>query len=487
MASVIIIGGGVSGLVAASYLAKCGINTQLIESGDKLGGCCATTTLDGYTFNDGAMFLAMPGMLQHLFAELGINDAGMPSLRKLVAGQAVRFPDGFEVVLSDGLSVELRQHDKLQSDASMRSDLQKLVSKWEPVLNLFAEDILLKPLSPWQFLLKGWQHLPKLRGSVASELNKMIQNPYLRSTLSGALQYTGVAPEKLPIFSILGVVSMLRDGFFVPEGGMGVISQVLAESARKNGVDITLGKTVKRVLSSNGRVKGVELETGEQLSADAIISSLSGMLTYGRLMEPGAVPRAIQRKVTNAPLSQRAISLQLGLANNLSALSPSVCHNNAALPLMDKQSQALAPQNGDVRWINFSVPTVTLPELAPEGGSVVEMYLSVDPGLSLSDWDEARRDEIVDRNIAALKELYPLDIVAKRVRSPKDFSDQLGLFEGALYGLSPAANPSAQFPHKSPVPGLFHAGQTTYPGFGVATSGLSGLFAAQAVLSEGFK
>jgi phytoene dehydrogenase-like protein len=56
------------------------------------------------------------------------------------------------------------------------------------------------------------------------------------------------------------------------------------------------------------------------------------------------------------------------------------------------------------------------------------------------------------------------------------------LFEGALYGLSPASTPRDQFPHAGAVPGLFLAGQTTYPGYGVGSAMMSGIFAAEALL-----
>ncbi|HZX76641.1 hypothetical protein [Lysobacter sp.] len=55
---------------------------------------------------------------------------------------------------------------------------------------------------------------------------------------------------------------------------------------------------------------------------------------------------------------------------------------------------------------------------------------------------------------------------------------------GALYGLSPTVPPAQQFPHRAPVHELYLAGQTTCPGFGVATSLFSGIFAAEAAPAQ---
>ncbi len=70
-----------------------------------------------------------------------------------------------------------------------------------------------------------------------------------------------------------------------------------------------------------------------------------------------------------------------------------------------------------------------------------------------------------------------------RVRTPRDFSQSLHLYKGALYGLSPIAGPLELFRQSTPVPGLFLAGgQSTYPGYGVSASLMSGIFAAEAVM-----
>ncbi len=58
------------------------------------------------------------------------------------------------------------------------------------------------------------------------------------------------------------------------------------------------------------------------------------------------------------------------------------------------------------------------------------------------------------------------------------------LYRGALYGLSPAARPTELFPRRPPIGGLLLAGQSTYPGYGVGPSMMSGLFAATDLLGR---
>jgi len=45
-----VIGGGMSGLSAGAVLSRTGVGVKLFDARDKLGGCCATTEIGGYTF-----------------------------------------------------------------------------------------------------------------------------------------------------------------------------------------------------------------------------------------------------------------------------------------------------------------------------------------------------------------------------------------------------------------------------------------------------
>src|SRR3989304_7254610 len=131
----------------------------------------------------------------------------------------------------------------------------------------------------------------------------------------------------------------------------------------------------------------------------------------------------------------------------------------------------------------YSVPTVTMPELAPKGTSIIEMFPPIKQDIPLERWDE-EKERVAEVAIKELKKLHNIEVAVKRIRSPKDFTEQMHLYKGAIYGISPAADPKAQFPHSSPIKGLFHAGQSTYPGFGTGLAAMSGIFAAKALIKS---
>jgi phytoene dehydrogenase-like protein len=86
--------------------------------------------------------------------------------------------------------------------------------------------------------------------------------------------------------------------------------------------------------------------------------------------------------------------------------------------------------------------------------------------------------------VERLKGIHRIDIAVRRILSPKEFQNGTHLYSGALYGLSPFASPATMFKYRSPIRALYQAGQTTWPGFGVASAGLSGVMAAEALIRD---
>lgn len=478
--SVAIIGGGVAGLAAAALLSRKGLDVKVFEANSKVGGSCATTNLRGYTFNDGALYLALPSLLDHLFEKLRLDRRSLLPLRKISANQTTSMPDGTRVTIGEGLDIRIDGKHGAAERERLQEELARFMRKWEPVLRLFVDDLLLHPFSLARPIAKGWRHVHKLRGTVASELSACFSDEAARAALSGALLYAGVPPEKMPVLFVIGLVAMFRDGLFLPEGGMGRIPETLSRGLQAHGGEIHLNSGVRRILVRDGRVYGVEVADADSVQVDAVISTVSGMLTFGKLMDPRDVPAAMRRKVQEAKLSHKGYVLQLGLRNEIDVRS----HSHQVLPMMEDQHRVFQPSGDDIRWPIYTVPTVTMPELAPAGGSIVEMFPPIRQDMAADDWSEDRKEEVAERAIDALKRIHEIDIKVRHIVSPKEFQERAHLYRGALYGLSPVGGPRTLYPHRSPVPGLYLGGQTTWPGFGVGPAAMSGIFAAEAVVGS---
>ncbi|TCI11426.1 NAD(P)/FAD-dependent oxidoreductase [Dyella soli] len=474
-----IVGGGVAGLAAGIRLLQQGVRVSLFEANDTLGGCCSTTLVNGFRFNNGAMFVAVPNLLDHAFERLQLHRATVLPMRRINTPQASILPDDTLVTLGDRHHVRVEGKRGEARTVTLLGEIERCLARWNPLLKIFTDDLLTRPMSLPRVFARTWRHLPKLRGSLAGELRRGFSDPQARAALAAVTLYTGLPAERTPAFLIVGLVSMLQDGLYLPEGGMGAITDVLESTFRRLGGQVRTGAPVARIRIEGGRAHGLALASGEVVAADAVVSTTGGMHTFTELVEPSLVPPAMQRRVQRAPLSHRTLGIQLGLRNRLLPPAHSVNH----VPLMEEQSQFLLPQPDGVRWFNYTVPTRPMPDLAPAGGSIVELFGAVDESLPLEAWSDEVRMTAAETYIAALGRYQPLDIATTRLLSPRDYAEHMHLHAGAVYGLSPAARPDQQFPHKTPLAGLFLAGQTTYPGFGVATSMFSGVFAADALLT----
>jgi phytoene desaturase len=476
--TIAVIGGGVAGLAAARRLCLEGATVKLFEANDKLGGCCATTRLDGYTFNDGALFLAFPGMLDQVFGRLNLERATLVPLRRISALQSAVLPDGTSVIFDVEAGVTVKDSGGKDVTAGARKELAGFLQSWDPLLELLAEDILLHPLSLPRFIARAWRQLHLMRGTAGAYLNRAFSHEATRAAMSAALLYTGMPPDGAPAIALLSLAAMFRHGYFIPEGGMGSIPQALGQALRRQGGDIHLQSNVSRILLKSGRVCGIETQGGDVVEVDAVISTTSGMHTFGSLLSGRDVPGSMARKLRRAVLSHKGFVLQLGLSNRIDVNS----YSNNVVPLLGDQRQLFMPPRDALRWPIYMVPTIAMPELAPPGGSIVEMFPPIRQDLAAEDWSEARKEEIAAQAVDRLKGMHEIDIATRRIRSPKEFQDDTHLYAGALYGLSPIASPTALFKYRGPVRGLYLAGQTTWPGFGVASAGMSGIMAAEALI-----
>jgi len=103
--SVLVVGGGISGLAAALELGRAGVPVTLVEASHRLGGKIATEHVDGFTIEEGpdSMLTTRPAGVS-LVRELGLGD-DLVNVREprtvhiLRDGRPVPMPDGLGLIL----------------------------------------------------------------------------------------------------------------------------------------------------------------------------------------------------------------------------------------------------------------------------------------------------------------------------------------------------------------------------------------------------
>lgn len=478
--SAVVVGAGLSGLAASVALARRGIDVVLAEAGEAVGGCCSTVGEQGFTFNNGAVYVAVPSLLRSGFARLGMDLDREVELVAIARPHATHLDDGTVVRLA-GVEDSLVEGDEART-AVLRDGLGELRRRWAPIYRTLVQEVL--PFEPALARTLGrlWRYLPTLSGRADRLIAGHFPDAGLQAAVASTLLYTGMGPERLPATQIIGLVALLEEGFHLPRGGMGAISQALYRAAERHGVRILCGRLVERIAVAGGVARGVTLADGERIQADCVIAACSGFDVVNRLLPAEAVSRTLARRARRAPLSHRAISIQLGGAV---AAGPDAFIVNH-VPPMREQGRLHVSSPDAPRWLAYTCPTLVLPDLAPPGRSILELYAPATGIASAHEWTPDMTRSTVDRYLEAMRRCVPgLEIDAVRVLDPRDFARQRHLYEGALYGVAPGASPDRFFAHRTPLRGLYLAGQTTFPGYGVPSAILSGIQAAEAATGGG--
>ena len=103
--TVLVVGGGITGLASAYALGQAGIPTLLVEASDRLGGKVQTESVEGFLIEHGPdSFVSYRPAAVQLCRELGLGDSIIRPLEPRVVfirsgGRFRRFPDGMGLVL----------------------------------------------------------------------------------------------------------------------------------------------------------------------------------------------------------------------------------------------------------------------------------------------------------------------------------------------------------------------------------------------------
>jgi phytoene dehydrogenase-like protein len=289
----------------------------------------------------------------------------------------------------------------------------------------------------------------------------------------------------------------------IPRGGTGGISEAIGSAARSLGAEIRMEAPVARIEVRNGRAVGVVLESGEEIRAGTVLSSVDSNLTFLKLVDPSVLDPEFRDEVKR--YKYRGSSGKVNLA--LDALPELACKPGVGewlrgaisfSPGVDYMERAY----DDAKYGRFSqrpyidciMPTLVDPTMAPPGKHVMSCFVQYAP-YHLSDgrtWTDAERDAFGETVLDTLEERFPnlrSLILHKQVLTPLDIEEMTGLTEGNIFQGELSLE---QLFFNRPVPGwaryrtpirdLWMCGSATHPGGGIM--GAPGRIAALELLKD---
>ena len=456
--SVIIIGSGLGGLECGYILAKHGMKVTVLEQSDQTGGCLQTFVRGRALFDTGFHYAGGLGdgePLNILFRYFGLMD--LPWVRM--------DPDCFdEVVIGDmsfpfagghrQFAQRLAGYFPHEKDAIIKYT-QFLKNVGDHIFDCFSPRNADGPFSGPLFSRPAYGFLAGL-----------VRDPLLRQVLSGTSLKMELAAESLPLY----VFAQINDSFIRSSwrlrGGGSLITDSLADSIRKMGGEVRTDTEVTAIREKGGRVAGVEVNGGEMLDADFVVSDIHPAETVALIWETKAVRKVYRRRIS-------ALGNTFGMFTANIRLKPgSLKYINRNIYLHRAGADVWNPRPGktDSVLVSWSVPydgtddAISLDLLSPMWWSEVEKWYGLPYGHRGEDYVQFTRMKTEECMSLAERRIPGLRDAVDRIytSTPLSYRSCLCSPEGSAYGVrkdwrSPMTTVLAP---KTPLPGLLLTGQS---------------------------
>ena len=468
----LVVGAGFGGLAAAIRLSAMGYRVQVLEKLDGPGGRAYVRRQDGFTFDGGPTIITVPFLFEELWGLCGRKLSDDIDLRLMDPFYRVRFDDGTHFDYSGDPERMRAEVARLSPDDVAGFD--QFVAEADLCYQLGFEALGCKAFDSIFDLLAALPSMARMRawrtmhGLVAS----YFKHPKLRMAMSLQTLLIGGNP-----FSVTGVYSLInalerRYGVYSAMGGTGAIVQGMVNLLQARGVPLRCNAEVKRIMVEDGRATGVQLATGEQLSADIVVCNSDTAWTYRNLVAPEHRRHWTDQRIERGRYSMSLFVWYFGTDRQYT----DVPHHTMVLgPRYEGLLTDIFRHHrlADDFSLYLHRPSATDPSVAPSGCDTFYVLSPVPHLQSGTDWAqqaEPYRQAVCRRLEETLLPGLSQHVISSHVMTPQNFQDDLLSFKGAAFGLEPLLLQSAWFrPHNrsEDVENLFMVGASTHPGAGV--------------------
>ncbi len=499
---VVVIGGGLGGLAAATELRSRGLRVTLVERSAHLGGKMNVHEERGYRFDMGPTILTMPQVLLGIIERSGRRPESCIDLVRLDPQWRCFYEDGARLDLLEDTARMAAEIDRLPGAAGQGEAYRRFIDYSRRMLRLSERvffykdlggivDLMKRPPARDPALLRDVLAM-RLHSTMAATVHRMIEEPHVRQMVEHFLQYVGSSPFLAPSILTLIAAAQVDHGCWYARGGTRSVARALEGILRQDGAQIITGVGVKSILRDGGRAVGVELDDDRRLDADAVVSNADVQRTCRDLLGDER-SLAEQRRIAGryGPACS-GIVLYLGLRRRYDHL----LHHNFMFSAdgrreFDEIYRQGIPASDPTLYL--CVPSRSDETQAPPGCEALYVLVhtpALRPGQRWSGAGgllEAQRPRILEKLRRHGLDDLDRQIEVERILTPEDIERLYGSEAGAIYGLASHGRLQGGFKpsNRSPVlRGLYLCGGSVNPGPGVPMVLMSGVTAASALAED---
>jgi len=491
MPSVVVIGAGLGGLATALRLRHQGFEVTVLEKQPRPGGRSNVIEEAGFRVDRGPTILVMKSTFDETYAALGLDINQRLEFERLDPNYRVYFHDG--------------THVDLYSDMQRLSEeVQRIEPGAGPSVRRFMDSSQRKFQLGMDFVDRNYDHITELMNPISGlrilqtrsfdrlydQVGSYFRSEKLRKAFSFHSMFLGLSPyDSLAMYSLITYAD-LGMGIWYPKGGIYRIIEDMVRIAEERGVKIHTNAPVRKIRIEGKRVTGVELESGEVVQADLVVSNADLPYTYKNLIDSAYRKDYPDTRLNKMEYSCSGYLLYLGVDK----VYPELQHQ--ALYFADDYRANLdaifnTKTLPDTPSFHLNVPTVSDPNLAPPGHSILYVLAPM-PNLEGNvNWQEAApkvREQLLERLETIVDPELRQHIVWERSYTPLDFQNDINAVHGTAFGsLSHGFFQSAFFrPHNKArdIEGLYFVGQGTYPGIGMPMVLISAKLVTERIMRE---
>jgi phytoene dehydrogenase-like protein len=343
---------------------------------------------------------------------------------------------------------------------------------------------------------------------VADLLNEWFESDIVKGAIAAsALINSSLGPQEAgTVYNFLYNWAGSNNGLFRSSGnivgGMGALSEALANAAKMMGVEIKTNSLVEKIIFDNGTATGIELNNGDQYQAKTVVSATNMNTTFLKLIDPYYLDQRFVKHLKNIKYRGTTArvhfvlddlpSLQ-GLNGNVQNLlsghiqiSPTITYIQKAFDPVKYGRYSENP------YLDIYIPTITDPSLSFDGAHLMSVTVKYMPyHLREGDWESLREDlaKLVINKIGEYAPGFKNLIKNQKVITPLDLEHDYDLPEGNyMHGEMTLDQFMWMRPipgygqYRSPIKNLYLCSAATHPGGGI--TGINGKNAAREILKD---